>query len=216
MGMEVTKKQFEAADLYSAMMEETKLRFVEIQALARGDYKIEGPFVRQYCFLQLRMICELIALGCLVAHGDIKATQSRTLRTEWRPSEIMTRLEELHPEFFPIPIKAEMTGPTTAHLADASEGALTKQELVTLYGKCGDVLHRGSMHRIITGKIPKETSFPDIATWLRRIRLLLDHHIVLMLGGERVFICALSGPGGVVSTQIGVADGPSKRVHESP
>jgi hypothetical protein len=46
----VTKKQFESAALYSARMEETKIRFASIQALMRGDYAIDPPFIREFCF----------------------------------------------------------------------------------------------------------------------------------------------------------------------
>jgi hypothetical protein len=171
--------------------------------------------IREFYFLQIRMICELIALGCLVAHGDIKATQTRAFRAAWSPAEIIPRLEKLHPEFFPKPVSPTLIGTRIGHLADASAGALTKDELLVLYGRCGNVLHRGSTHKLLSGNIPVQTHFPAIVRWADKIRKLLEHHVVLMHGGQTVFVCALVGPGGRAVTDIGLAEGPSKYVPPS-
>jgi hypothetical protein len=106
--MKATNKQFEAAALYCAIMEEIKLRHGCVIALMERDAPIEHIFRREFCFLQFRMICELIALGCLVAHGDIKATQTREMvRSLWSAKDIIEKLERLHPDFFPTPFVAK-------------------------------------------------------------------------------------------------------------
>jgi hypothetical protein len=72
----VTKKQNEAINLYAAIMEEAKIRLNSIDMALAGTTILPHQLVREFCFLQLRMLCELIALGCLTAHGDVvEATQ---------------------------------------------------------------------------------------------------------------------------------------------
>ncbi len=72
-----TKRQIEAINLYANLMSEVKVRMASIETICNNQNGLPGPLVREFCFLQLRMICELIALGCLTAHGDIKGVQSK-------------------------------------------------------------------------------------------------------------------------------------------
>jgi hypothetical protein len=61
----------------------------------RHGGRIAVPLLREYGFLQLRMLCELIALGCLVAHGDIEETKAPVLQNEYKAGVIVKRLERL-------------------------------------------------------------------------------------------------------------------------
>jgi len=106
------------------------------------------------------MVCELIALGCIVAHGDI--TEAAKLKTEWSADTIIKTLEELHPEFYPQPSKQEVKGPGKFVLQAITSGFLTKTDLLTLNGKCGSVLHRGNFRKLLSSKTPLQTHFPDI------------------------------------------------------
>jgi|SRR5882724_2304781 len=56
----------------------------------------------EFCYLQLRMLCELIAVGCLVVHGDVEGTKG--LCKVWAADKVMKRLEKLHPDFYPHPM----------------------------------------------------------------------------------------------------------------
>jgi hypothetical protein len=212
--MQVSKEMWHAAGLYTVLMEEVKRRHACIRVLLEGQTGFHHVFIREFSFLQLRMICESIALGCLVAHGDIKATGTRYFRKQlWSAAEIIDKLEKLHPDFFPVPVSAKVTGPCTSHLGAGPQGAITKANLLTLYGKCGSVLHRGTRDRLMSGTIPTQTDLPDIAQWTNALRDLLQEHVILMLGGQTVFVCEMgAGPNGTPKTSIGVAGGPSTRV----
>jgi hypothetical protein len=94
-----TKQQLEASNLYADLLEEAKIRIFSIDAAINGRTALPAPLVREYSYLQLRMLCELIALGCLTAHGEIKATQAAKLQKEYAADEIIKRLEDLHPNF---------------------------------------------------------------------------------------------------------------------
>lgn len=217
--IKISDRQEKARAYYAAIMDEVRLRFDCVTSLMSGETKLTASFVRESAFLQYRMICELIALGCLTAHGDIPETQASKLHKEYAADKIMDQLEKLHPDFFPFPVIQRRTGPTSLHMEDAPEGYLTKAELLELYGRCGGVLHRGSMKRLMSGKIPVQTNFPDIAKWATKIKLLLDTHTVLLLGGQIVFLCTMNtGPNGKPKVLIATAkEGEfSRRVDRRP
>jgi hypothetical protein len=112
-----------------------------------------------------------------------------------------------------VPVSGKLTTPEISHLGAGPEGAITKADLIRLYGNCGDVLHRGTRDRLMSGIVPGQTDFPDIAMWANALRDLLQEHVVLMLGGQTVFLCQMEGaPDGGPKTSIAVAPTPSIRV----
>src|SRR5712664_2962101 len=95
----VTQQQLDAASLYADLLEEAKGRIFSIDAAIGGRAGIQGPLAREYAYLQLRMLCEVIALGCLVAHGDLSAAQATKLQKEYAADKIIKRLDGLHANF---------------------------------------------------------------------------------------------------------------------
>ena len=77
----VTQSQQHAIDLYADLMEEVKIRLSCIEIAVSGKLFLPSKIVEEICYLQLRMLCELIALGCLTAHGDI--AKSKSLQKAW-------------------------------------------------------------------------------------------------------------------------------------
>jgi len=210
--LELPPEKFEAAGAYTLLMAEVKARHRCIKTLLEEQTGLQRPFLREFALLQIRMICESIALGCLVAHGDIEATQTKQFGRLWRAGDIIDKLEALHPDFFPVPIAAEKTGPDVAHFGAGPQDALTKADLLGLYGKCGSVLHRGTRDSLWPKAILEGTDFSDIVSWANALHDLLHNHYVLMLGGKTVFICEMgAGPEGTPKTSIAVAPTPSRR-----
>ena len=197
----------QAANLYASIMEEAKLRALSIYRLTGSGFALPAPLLRESCFLQLRMLCELIALGCLVAHGDIKETKSATFQTAWKAGEIVKRLEKLHPNFYPSPRKLEFS-PGHVHLADYDQEFLTKGELITLYGKCGDALHRGSLQQLLDPKNQRPADFRDVQEWAQKILNLLSVHLISRIGGNFHFVVALEAAQVGGNVLVSVAEGP--------
>jgi hypothetical protein len=101
----------------------------------------------------LRLCCELVALGCLVAHGDIKAAQTKELGKAYVPADILNRLAELHPDFYPVPVTADVRAPSRndpgeVKLGNFERDYLDKDRLIKLWNKSGNVLHKGSLRRL--------------------------------------------------------------------
>jgi hypothetical protein len=94
-------------------MEEIKIRDELIHEALAGNLPVPTsinnlPIMRDYavvefCYLQFRMICHLIAFGCLVAHGDIVETQSKNAREAYEADRLIRMLSKLHPDFYPVP-----------------------------------------------------------------------------------------------------------------
>jgi hypothetical protein len=184
-----TKRDEEALALYIRLMEEAKGRALSINPITNSQIGIGAPLIREYCFLQLRILCELIALGCLIAHGDITNTKYFQ-KNVYKADDIVRRMEKLHPEFYPIASSISFPEPGRVHIEPLQTGFLTKSELISLYGKCGDVLHKGTLDRVINAG-PFRMDYTDINEWGQKILNLLSVHRISRIGGRFHFIIAL-------------------------
>ncbi len=164
--------------LYCNIMSEIKGRHELLAEIARGKYGLPSVAANEFIYLELRMICELIALGCLAAHGDIPATHSGQLRKLWKPSDILERLGDLHPNFYPVPAEEEVEN---GYLVGAFENPaikhLTKRELLRLYSVCGRVLHRGSMKNLSQQTV-SQADFNKTKDWASKLKGLLNRHLI--------------------------------------
>ena len=106
------------------------------------------------------MICELVALSCLVAHGDMKSLQSHKVGKAYSAEEIINKLAALRPHFYPIPVKQRLTNPEAPmgkrifELKVIEPSPLPKEGFLTLYGKTHRHLHRGSLKKLMSTEIP--------------------------------------------------------------
>ena len=69
-------------------------------------------------------------------------------------------------------------------------GFLTKPELISLYGRCGDVLHKGTLDRVINPR-PFKMDYLDIIDWGQKILNLMSVHRIKRIGGKFNFVIAL-------------------------
>jgi hypothetical protein len=135
------------------------------------------------------MICELIALACLAAHGDIEGTQSNKMQKAYDADQIIKTLTNLHPSFYPVP-KTQMTDKDNEGVfrqRKIASGFLTKRDLLELYGEAGVHLHRGSMKKVISGKrMQTELALPR--AWAERIWNLLKLHEIQTIDPDIMMI----------------------------
>lgn len=178
-------------DLYASLMEEAKGRIEAIGHTIQHKTGLADQLEREFCTLQIRMLCELIALGCLVAHD---AVRTRKLSRAHYAPHIIAGLERLHPRFYPRPVRQTDRG-----VEDITTGYLTKEELVKLVGACGDTLHRGSTKNLLH---PRTLPRDAIITWSQKIRTLLDIHWFTLSDGRPHYLCSMTGgEGGKVGVE---------------
>lgn len=184
--------------LYRALMEEIKLRLNAIEDATSGRLGMAPRFVTEFSYLQLRMICESVALGCLVIHGDIEKARSTKMQKKWHVDEIFAALEELHPAFYPIPHVRQSIAPGHHHFVPAEGEFLTKQDLRWLWSHAGSILHRGNVKKLLRASAQVQKAFPDIEGWSEKIVRLLDQHRIALFDARSFIMCTMETPVGSV------------------
>src|SRR5262249_4200096 len=97
--------------LYADLMEEVKVRFDCINHAAQGATGLPPPIVRELLSQQIRFLCELIALGCLVAHGDSAQLQSHKVGRSYSADDILRMMTALRPHFYPQAVTQTLANP---------------------------------------------------------------------------------------------------------
>jgi hypothetical protein len=204
-------RQEAANQLYANLMDEAKARFACVDAAIRGSLVLPPALNREIGFLQLRMLCELIALACLTMHGDV-TDKSAKLSREFAADRIIQRLDELHPNFYPYPVRVEVRS-NEVILHDQSRPYLTKSELVKLYSRCSEFLHRGTIRKLMSSRSPHQMmvaskDFAKIVTWTNKIVALLDQHRISSIDNKRHLVVILSNARDGGNVQVSYAESP--------
>ncbi|MGY4280871.1 hypothetical protein ACVWXO_000091 [Bradyrhizobium sp. LM2.7] len=173
--------------------------------LGQESYRLPNPLLREFCFLQFRMICELIGFACITAHGEIADAK---LRDQWAADAIMKQLAGLHPSFYPEPIVENAAPwPIKSDMTPFTGDYLTKADLIALNGKCGSILHQGSFKRLLTKKVPARHSHPEIQRLVTKITNLVQLHRVSLIRPGKLYLCQFL-PDGRVNAFAAMAIGP--------
>ena len=191
----VSTSDLGAKETYYSLMVEAKARAASINTFSNDQRGIPSPLVREYCVLQIRMLCEIIGLGCLVAHGDLIERGPKKLSKAFAPGEIFASLDRLHNDYFPVPISPEKTA-TGWHMAEYIGGPpATKSDIGQIWARCGDILHRGSLKSLVKEKNPVQNDFADVNEWGTKLMNLLSNHRIIRADRQIAFITLLAfGP----------------------
>lgn len=199
----LTAQQNEILLTYANLMAEVKSRLAWVAYVANGQSGLDPVIGRETCLLQVRLICELIALCCLAAHGDIEETKEPKYQKQWSAPDLLKSLEALHPEFYPMPQSPpQSTGLHSWHFADFEDPYLTKEKLVAFYWQCGDALHRGSLKNILNGKKTLATEMKDVVDAHAAIFALINVHRIALSKGNGQLCCLMDGGDGNVKTLL--------------
>jgi hypothetical protein len=199
--------------LYRTLMEELKQRSTLIGQLASGRLSLPLILTFELCQLQTRLICEIFALACLTAHGDIPDVKSAMMQKEYNAEKIIGRLSKLHPNFFPVPHTKEVSAdaipgarPARYHLNPIEGGFLTKEELLKTYNECGNYLHRGSIRRLLSKWHP-DINLQKIFDWNQRLgSLLAPYHFTQLIGAKAFILCVMNNTDDDNNVQVAFAE----------
>jgi hypothetical protein len=188
--------------IYCNLMDEIRHRIEIISKTLDGNYQIPVWPAFELCYLQLRMICELIALGALAVHGDIPAARTKRMRGQIKADWIINALEKLHPPFYPTPGRQIIHPDGGRQFIPIVGDYLTKPKFLKLYRQCGEVLHRGSFKNM--HKLP-DLNLDAIGDNVLRIAALLSFHRIALLGTENELWVAMQSEqtGKVQATLVG-------------
>ena len=152
-----------------------------------------------FCWFQIRKICEYLALAIVLAHHR-GATAVDDL-SKWRPSDLLKQIENLNAHPTPVQIANELvpTGDGERQLIPLAKG-IDAKKISEIYGRCNDVLHVGTLSRILKLKIPTyEVS--QLERWWSGFERLLRNHALLLPQVKHVLVC-LHIKGGEAPPQI--------------
>ncbi len=179
--------------MYCNCMEEVKSRVSVILGVAEGRVTIgREDFDAELVCVQLRKILELIAFASLTANKERYAEAHADFQSHWNAKRLLLNLERLHPHFYPKPVQFDRQDEKgIKHFADVTEGYLTRDEFVTLYQKCSEVLHARNPFR----SDPRVINFDrSIKEWVDRIQKLLAVHYMRLAGSEKLWVVVMQHP----------------------
>lgn len=191
---------------YRDLLWEIKYRVEVIDQVREGVINIRKQLAEEFCYLQLRMICETIAIGCLIIHEDISASKTDLMKA-YKADWIIAQMARLHPKFYPRPLEAQDdTGSEVPAWVERKEGFLMQQELPLLWHKhAGGKLHRGSLRSVMAGK--QKQDFDAIWTWRNKIVALLNRHTIISPDEENIVYAIMNdGEGNVHSALFSRVD----------
>jgi hypothetical protein len=175
-------------ELYCELMVEIKERLLIIRQFGVEDanpkHGLAHAYAHEFCYLELRFICELIALATLVAHGDIPATKNPKLQKSYKPGVILDGMLRLNPEFYPQALvqmqdqKGRLAGWRPAR------DPLRQEQLKMLWSECGGYLHRGTIKDLENDKPP---DFWRVTQWHNKIIGLLNVHMICLVDRKSAF-----------------------------
>lgn len=170
----------------------------EIAAIRNLDWSWSTAFKTEYCYLQIRLICELIALASIAAHTN--QTLNSDLMTAYNADKIFELLSRANPFCFPRPASIRLTD-NGVEVNVSDQGALDRKGLAKIYRHCDSYLHRGRAK----GLVAREVRQLDL-TWLaragRQLGQLVSHHVVMIPDQKRTLIVQMVGPDGNVTVAI--------------
>ena len=175
---------------YTDLMQEIKERLYTIEDVLSGRTGLQGPLAHEFCFLQLRIICECISYACVIAHAYIEELQARKSQKEWSADTLMKVLDGLHEDFYPKPRKMTVTE-NKVHLDEIDAPYLTKDDLKKLNGICGDKLHRGSPAKYAYHPTPKRLAMDrqTIIDFGNKIFRLMESYLMTNRDKPRYILC---------------------------
>jgi hypothetical protein len=173
----------ERAKIYMHCMHEIKERLAAIDIILLAP--MIPLFKHESCQLQLRHICELIAIACLVAQGDFKT--QRAFTEEYSPQKIFSALSKLYQHFFPqaCEYRYEPGNPGKHFLTGSQDpDAYREKDIADLWNKTGSHLHRASVKKYLSTTFNPPPNLKPIEGHVRGIRALLETHAIAMQHGE--------------------------------
>jgi hypothetical protein len=188
----ISASEKDGIKLYLMLMEEAKIRLDAINITYKNEPLLPPGLVRELCYLQLRFLCEIVALACLAAHGDV--TKSKALRSTYEPGKILKQIELLKAHFYPQPMDFDKTNGNTQMRSRPDRLHLTKKELPKLWARSGAVLHRTPMAKLYAPPKQAPHDFSDVIDWAQKIVGLLNGHWITTMENRRGLYVTLRSP----------------------
>ena len=134
---------------YCNFMTEVRQRLGVIQAVLAGGVRTgHETFDAELIFIQLRKTLELIAFGSLCANKKEYSKVHQNFANHWKAAKMLDALEKVNPDFYPVALDPpQEMADGSRQFSRRSDGVLTRDEFVSLYDSCAEVLHSRNLFR---------------------------------------------------------------------
>ena len=162
---------------YLGLMAEIKRREEVISGLFDGTCNAKYQIVNyEVMFFQLRKILELIVKAPMIINEAEYRDVAKSPESDWRISDIMKKLAQINPDYYPKPIEVRRVPGEMDHWITKESGYLTKDKLRNAYDHCNGFLHAENPLKAATETdFSAEWSF--ICTTIEEIHNLLGPHL---------------------------------------
>jgi len=184
-----TKRQDDIIGMHKDLMHEIYVRLYCVNSIGQNINDLPIHVIKESVVLQIRYICELIALSCLNVHGDL--VKSTNIMKEYAADKIINKLKSLYKDHYPKPINIHRSPDGVVYFTPFNGEFLTAEDLVRLYWKCGEILHRGSLKKLLSSKNYRENDFNFILNSANNIVNLLKNHVIFLMTGESI-LCSIT------------------------
>lgn len=186
--------------IYCAIMEELKARVDTIAEVASGirpptsaQHHRHNVFIFEGLYLQLRKVCELLALSLLLVHHMADEIWAKKLAKEWRSDRLLDEVAALNPIGFPKPISpSEWKSGSSERISEWPQ-VFTAAELKNLYSECGDRMHVGSLRNILRNRT-RELNQTLIRDWVSKLQGGLSNHMIVLPQLDRSLLVRMQDP----------------------
>ena len=183
-------------NVYIQCMSEITRRAVFIQEFyAVSINRFPGPVVAETIGLQLRKTLELIAKASLVVHREAWNEASLWFARDWHAREILDRIEEVNPSFYPHPVRearVHNSGDIKAAWEDVPEDMyLTRDRFIEAYRIIGAMMHSASPDE----NVNYSEFLSRTQEWDSQIHELLGMHTISLLGAEAFHLVQMNVDG---------------------
>lgn len=146
-----------------------------------------GCFLLEGLYLQMRKVCELLSRGMLVVQSANPEFQSRSLTKAYRADKLIKAMTQANPRSFPTPVSnGEWVSGSIEFISEYAP-VFTAEELQSLYYKCEEILHIGTLKDLQSGQT-QELNQDFLKEWNQRLIDGLNHHIVSLPSTDRVML----------------------------
>lgn len=180
------------AKKYQECMEEAKRRIEVVDKVISHEIttNILITDVELMC-IQIRKILELIALSSVAANQAEYQKVRSNLATLWNAKDILKNIEAINPKYYPEPIllQAWNGDPNKTRTQPVRAKYLTRDELLDIYARCGGLLHAQNP---FSRRKDFQQATKVVPNWLKKIKTLLDKHIVNLVDSDIMFMVILN------------------------
>jgi hypothetical protein len=186
-------KRTRVSDIYIALMQNIKTRIEAVQmSLQEVNSNANHPDVwknAEFCYLQIRKICECMALAASAGHDLYLDEHTSVKSKEWHADAIFRKLTKTNKHCFPVACTV-VRNEGQQHTVNRNGDSMTIATFSEIYGQCAGRLHVGSLRNILNQTLPA-FDFPEIAQWLNQLCRLLSQHMIMMPDINKVMIVTL-------------------------